>query len=94
MHCGMPADTLGPVIQQMAIGQRMRDSAFADALTRGGAAGGVLIAGSGHTRTDRGVPWVLRQMDPAAKIAGSSSISRMTRSSHAIDGRLTLAVPT
>ena len=70
MHCGMPANTLGPVIQQMAIGQRMRDSAFADALTRGGAAGGVLIAGSGHTRTDRGVPWVLRQMDSAAKVAG------------------------
>ncbi len=71
MHCGMTGPAMGPVIQQMAVGQRLRDSAFADALVRfDRGSGGVLIAGAGHTRTDRGVAWVLRQMQPDVTVAG------------------------
>lgn len=66
MHCG----TTGPVIQQMHFAQRVRDAAFADTIVRGDEGdGGVLIAGNGHVRTDRGVPWVLRRMKPAATVA-------------------------
>lgn len=66
MHCG----TTGPIIQQMAFAQRVRDAAFADTLVRKDEGdGGVLIAGSGHVRKDRGVPWVLRQMNPELAVA-------------------------
>jgi uncharacterized iron-regulated protein len=36
--------------------------------TVAGRAGGVLIAGNGHVRKDRGVPWYLAQLRPAARI--------------------------
>lgn len=78
MHCG----TTGPVIEMMITAQRVRDAAFADALvtrdegartgvagTGGAGDGAVLIAGTGHARSDRGVPWVLRLMRPAAPVA-------------------------
>ena len=35
-----------------------------------GLVAGVLIAGAGHPRTDRGVAWVLRQMQPDVTVAG------------------------
>lgn len=62
-HCKMmPAKHLGAVAKI----QRARDAVMADALARHNSA--VLIAGSGHTRRDRGVPYYLRQMKPDAKI--------------------------
>jgi uncharacterized iron-regulated protein len=49
--------------------QRARDAMMADRLaTVGGRVGGVLIAGNGHVRTDRGVPWYLARMRPHARI--------------------------
>jgi len=59
-HCGMmPKSALGG----MAFAQRFRDAHLADAVvTAAGVGGGaILIAGNGHVRTDRAVPWYLAQ---------------------------------
>jgi uncharacterized iron-regulated protein len=63
-HCG----ALPPqAIPGMAAAQRYRDAHLADALLEaaqrhGGAA--ILIAGNGHVRSDRGVPWHIRRRAP------------------------------
>lgn len=59
-HCGaLPPQALGG----MAVAQLYRDAHMADVLLgaaqRHGSA--ILIAGNGHVRADRGVPWHLRQ---------------------------------
>jgi uncharacterized iron-regulated protein len=63
-HCGLlPATDIEPMSQV----QRFRDAAMADNLltAAGKSAGGVvLIAGAGHVRTDRAVPFYLRQRGP------------------------------
>lgn len=60
-HCNlMPKDAMGP----MANVQRLRDAVMADTLIAAARAqdrGAVLIAGGGHARADRAVPWYLRQ---------------------------------
>lgn len=62
-HCGaLPESMLDPLVT----GQRARDAQMAESLARAGAAGAVLITGSGHARTDRGVPSYL---DPGATVA-------------------------
>ena len=49
--------------------QRARDAMLADRLAAAsGRAGGILIAGNGHVRTDRGVPWYLARLRPTARI--------------------------
>jgi len=64
-HCGhFPADR----VDGMVLAQRTRDSALAESLL-GGSDGGVLIAGTGHVRNDRGVPIYLRLRAPDATIA-------------------------
>ena len=64
-HCGhFPADR----VDGMVLAQRTRDSALAESLL-GGRDGGVLIAGNGHVRNDRGVPIYLRLQAPDATIA-------------------------
>lgn len=54
-HCGHASE---PVIEMMLRGQHLKDAWMARALERAGS-GTVLIAGNGHTRTDRGVPHYL-----------------------------------
>ena len=56
-HCGMlPLSLLGP----MALAQHARDAQMARVLLDGGKdIAGVLIAGGGHVRRDRGVPYYL-----------------------------------
>ncbi|MDR3435705.1 ChaN family lipoprotein [Telmatospirillum sp.] len=55
-HCGqLPETAVAPMVDV----QRARDAAMAHALSDDTPAGAVLIAGAGHTRTDRGVPWQL-----------------------------------
>jgi uncharacterized iron-regulated protein len=56
-HCGMlPLSLLAP----MALAQHARDAQMARALLDGGSdTPGVLIAGGGHVRRDRGVPYYL-----------------------------------
>ncbi len=58
-HCDMmPKSMMGP----MALVQRYRDSHLANAMSLAAQTneGVVLIAGNGHVRTDRAVPWYLR----------------------------------
>lgn len=56
-HCGaLPADRVAP----MALVQRLRDAALAQAMLRAGEPRVVLIAGNGHVRSDLGVPHYLR----------------------------------
>jgi len=66
-HCGLlPAAAL----PAMAKVQRAKDGSMANALIKAGARrpGAVLIAGNGHVRNDRGVPYVLRKLDPKAEV--------------------------
>ena len=57
-HCDMmPAKMMGP----MALVQRYRDAHLARAMRDANKVdGSILIAGNGHVRTDRAVPWYLR----------------------------------
>ncbi|SMC96921.1 Uncharacterized iron-regulated protein [Fulvimarina manganoxydans] len=62
-HCDLlPREALAP----MRLAQRLRDGAMADAMisAAGNSGSAVLIAGAGHTRTDRGVPSLLQRQDP------------------------------
>lgn len=66
-HCGlMPRTAFG----NMAFAQRYRDAHLADVVAKAadkhGAA--ILLAGNGHVRTDRGVPYYLEQMAPGRKV--------------------------
>ena len=64
-HCGRIAE---PVVEGLFRVQRARDAMMADRLaTVAGRSGGVLIAGNGHVRTDRGVPWYLARMRPGSR---------------------------
>lgn len=65
-HCGlMPKEALGG----MAYAQRYRDGHLADAVvSAAGQGGAVLIAGNGHVRSDRGVPWYLAQIAPGRPV--------------------------
>jgi uncharacterized iron-regulated protein len=66
-HCEMmPRKHLGAVIKV----QQARDAVLADALIEGlnSNDGAVLIAGSGHVRSDRAVPRYLRLRQPEARI--------------------------
>lgn len=62
-HCGlMPKSAFG----NMAVAQRLRDGhmaqVMADAALSANSGAVALLAGNGHVRRDRGVPWYLRQM--------------------------------
>jgi uncharacterized iron-regulated protein len=65
-HCGeMPPE----VLAGMSRVQRARDAMMADRLAvASGKAGGILIAGNGHVRKDRGVPWYLARLKPGARV--------------------------
>jgi uncharacterized iron-regulated protein len=63
-HCGaLPQDRVAP----MALVQRLRDAALAQAMLRAGEPRVVLIAGNGHVRSDLGVPHYLRAAGVAPK---------------------------
>ena len=66
-HCGAIPKSAHP---NMAAAQRYRDAYMADALLRAADAHGsaILIAGNGHVRTDRGVPWYIHQRAPERKV--------------------------
>jgi uncharacterized iron-regulated protein len=66
-HCNLiPPEATGPMYN----GQRLRDAYMASSMTEHGKSGGaILIAGTGHVRTDRAVPWYLRRHNPSASIA-------------------------
>jgi uncharacterized iron-regulated protein len=67
-HCGALPDEMLP---GMVEAQRLRDAALARAVLEAHAAGGgpvVVITGSGHARTDWGVPAVLAQAAPELSV--------------------------
>ncbi len=70
-HCGMLPAT---AIPGMSLAQRYRDAHLADALLGQEQILGpaILLAGNGHLRTDRGVPWHVRQRAP-----GKATVSVM-----------------
>jgi uncharacterized iron-regulated protein len=66
-HCGvMPPKAIGG----LAAAQRYRDAYLADALLTAQKRHGfaILIAGNGHVRSDRGVPWYIRERAPATLV--------------------------
>ena len=65
-HCGlMDREKMAP----LAAVQRLRDAVMADALLRADTGdGAVLIAGAGHVREDRGVPWYLRSRGKVPRV--------------------------
>lgn len=65
-HCGlMPKAALSG----MAYAQRFRDAHMADVLiSAADGSGAILIAGNGHVRADRGVPWYLARRVPGRPI--------------------------
>jgi uncharacterized iron-regulated protein len=66
-HCGALPKAAFP---GMAYAQRYRDAHLADAALRASqrTGGAILIAGTGHARSDRGVPWYVRRRAPEKKI--------------------------
>jgi uncharacterized iron-regulated protein len=73
-HCGQAPDE---VIDGMFDVQRARDAVMADRLAAAsGRGGGILIAGAGHVRTDRGVPWYLVHLEPSARIVSLAFLER------------------
>jgi uncharacterized iron-regulated protein len=75
-HCGqLPESLLAP----MALAQHTRDAQMARVMMDPGFSGAVvLIAGAGHARQDRGVPYYLRLAEPHADIA-SIAFREVTR---------------
>lgn len=69
-HCGqLPEELLEP----MALAQQARDAQLAAVMTeRAATDGAVLIAGGGHARRDRGVPYRLTQRAPGADVVSVS----------------------
>lgn len=66
-HCGAMPESAVPA---MIVAQRYRDAAFADVMLAAAGEHGaaILAAGNGHVRTDRAVPWYLRQRAPGKNI--------------------------
>ena len=65
-HCELvPRNAMRPMLGV----QRLRDAVLTDSLLNAAASGSaILIAGNGHARTDRAVPWYLSRRVPQAKI--------------------------
>jgi uncharacterized iron-regulated protein len=66
-HCGaLPPEAMGG----LAAAQRYRDAHLADALLTAQKRHGfaILIAGNGHVRSDRGVPWHIRERAPGTSV--------------------------
>ncbi len=71
-HCGYAPKEM---IAAMALAQTARDAQMAHAMSAGeNADGAILIAGAGHARRDRGVPFHLRRMAPSSTITSLAFI--------------------
>lgn len=66
-HCGALPPTAIPI---MSLAQRYTDAHLAEALVKAAEkhGGAFLLAGNGHVRIDRGVPWYVRQLAPQRKV--------------------------
>jgi len=64
-HCGQMPEQAVP---GMVLIQRARDAAMALAISEAAEGGAVLIAGAGHSRTDRGAPRFLPSLAPGKRV--------------------------
>ncbi len=64
-HCGALPETM---MAGMVTAQRARDAEMAERLVAAQQDGAVLVAGSGHVRTDYGVPAVLATLAPGGRV--------------------------
>jgi uncharacterized iron-regulated protein len=66
-HCGLLPESALP---GMALAQQVRDASMGYAMVQAVESHGraILLAGNGHVRTDRGVPWHIRALKPDAVI--------------------------
>ncbi|PHS21987.1 MAG: hypothetical protein COA85_12215 [Robiginitomaculum sp.] len=66
-HCNLiPSAATGPMYR----GQRLRDASMAmHMVEKGETNGAILIAGTGHVRQDRAVPWHLRRLRPGKTVS-------------------------
>jgi uncharacterized iron-regulated protein len=84
-HCGVAPD---PMVDAMIAVQRARDATLADALLASGDVdGGVLIAGAGHVRRDRGAPLYLARRAPEQSVL-ALAFSEVPRGAVATDDPL------
>ncbi len=65
-HCGYAVEEM---IDAMAFAQFARDAHMARELSSAGADGAILIAGNGHVRNDRAVPFHLARFAPGRSVA-------------------------
>lgn len=88
-HCGQIPEQAIPAIARV---QRARDAVMADSVASAShGMGAILVTGAGHARRDRGVPYYLRTIDPAASVisivfreveAGAVSVSEYEDTTH------------
>jgi uncharacterized iron-regulated protein len=71
-HCGHMPSTM---VRGMLLAERARDAGLARAMLPYAKTGAVLIAGDGHVRDDRGVPWALAQLRGSTPIAAGELVS-------------------
>ena len=82
-HCGMLDDKTS---SKMVLGQRLRDAIMADSMLNSQQPLKVLIAGAGHVRNDRAVPFYLRSnLQSEAKAANILSIGMIEVQTDEID---------
>lgn len=68
-HCGhLPEAMIAPMTRAQKARDVVMARALSDGAARDGSDGAVLIAGNGHTRADRAVPFHLRRLAPDAEI--------------------------
>jgi len=68
-HCGqLPDKMIDPMVKVAIAKDAVMAGALLDAAMRGNGDGAVLIAGAGHVRTDRGVPWHMRRLAPSESV--------------------------
>lgn len=69
-HCGHITEaTAGPLVTAQIVRDAHMARAMKDAAGIDGVDGALLIAGTGHVRADRGVPWHLHRMQPGRAVA-------------------------
>jgi uncharacterized iron-regulated protein len=73
-HCDLMPDTAFPSMVDV---QRAKEGSMADAMIRTGYKfGAILIAGNGHVRKDRGVPFALRHLLPGTRIVSLGNLGK------------------
>jgi len=68
-HCGqLPDGMIDPMVKVAIAKDAVMARALLEAAAQGRGDGAVLIAGAGHVRTDRGVPWHIRRLAPSESV--------------------------